>query len=330
MIYRVIGLISLILITYPLISRADASLFGNLDSANLKALSGSRIPGVEGDAIRSLNEAQKIFNSASKLSCDVMHDGGNFETSIITCVNGSANLTGVHNFDSGGKTIIRVPGDLRIANNTVIKAPLDSLVFVVDGAAEIGAGAFFEGTILARGNITWDRTVTISGRVISINGSLNGDTSVIDCSSCIATSSFGWLTINKKVINDDGAQGTVDSFQFFISGTEIKAGEKYALLTGDYEISEFLTPNYLASPWEGDCSPTGSISILPGESKNCSITNNDIVYISTSSAGEEFLLTKPLMPSTGRRGNIALALAIFGGIITGYAGISRKIKTLNK
>ena len=87
------------------------------------------------------------------------------------------------------------------------------------------------------------------------------------------------LTINKVVINDNGgtamasdfilkANNTPSNFTTFISGTP------QIVSAGTYTITETGPAGYAAS-FSGDCNAQGQVT-LGGDSKTCTITNNDM------------------------------------------------------
>jgi len=83
------------------------------------------------------------------------------------------------------------------------------------------------------------------------------------------------LTLVKTVINDNGGTKTVADFPLFISGTPATSGVTYPLNAGAYTASETTQFGYTASAWGGDCAANGSVNLSIGQSKTCTITNND-------------------------------------------------------
>jgi uncharacterized repeat protein (TIGR01451 family) len=86
------------------------------------------------------------------------------------------------------------------------------------------------------------------------------------------------LTVIKHVINDNGGTATASSFTIGVSGTNAspnsfpgdEAGTLVALDAGSYSVTEGAHAGYDVS-YSGDCSGT----IAAGESKTCTVTNND-------------------------------------------------------
>ena len=84
------------------------------------------------------------------------------------------------------------------------------------------------------------------------------------------------LTLVKTVTNDNGGKLTQANFPSFVDSvsqawdvaTEVTANEEHT-------ASETEHPGYTASVWGGDCASDGTITLLPGDNKTCTITNDD-------------------------------------------------------
>ncbi len=93
------------------------------------------------------------------------------------------------------------------------------------------------------------------------------------------------LTLVKTVINDDGGTLQVADFPLFINGQPATSGVPVSLLAdATYTVTESTRPGYAPSAWGGDCSPDGTITLLPGDDRACTITNDDVALTATASA----------------------------------------------
>lgn len=316
-----------------------------LGGANVEILSNTTIPGVSGVALQSKAGAQAVYNAANALSCTNTISGElggqtiNSSSSLtVVCVNGSANLSGdlTINAPANGVVVIRVPGNLTLGSGSRISlgnGTPNSLFFQVNGNATIDPGATAQGTILATGNIVVDPSATLNGRAISLNGTVTADPADINCPSCIATSTFGGVTITKNVINDNGGTATASNFEFFIGGLRVNPGTRYAFVPGTYAVSELMPSGsrYLASPWGGSCTASGNVTLTAGVDANCTITNNDLAQGTiTPTSTPTTTPTVPQIPNTGTGANMALIIAIIGGSLAGVYLTSRGIKNLNR
>jgi len=85
------------------------------------------------------------------------------------------------------------------------------------------------------------------------------------------------LKVVKTVTNDNGGQKQVSDFVLKIDATEVTSGVANPISAGTHTVSEVNPPawGYQASAWGGDCAANGSITLLPGDNKTCTITNDD-------------------------------------------------------
>ncbi|MGH9909918.1 MAG: DUF5050 domain-containing protein, partial [Nitrososphaerales archaeon] len=84
------------------------------------------------------------------------------------------------------------------------------------------------------------------------------------------------LTVTKKIINDNGGTATLSSFTPLKANSIVVAnGTATSLNEGTYVVTEINAAGYTAII-TGDCDFDGNISLNSGDSKTCTITNNDI------------------------------------------------------
>jgi len=85
------------------------------------------------------------------------------------------------------------------------------------------------------------------------------------------------LTLVKTVVNDNGGDKVVADFPLFINGVAATSGVAYDQ-TANVQLtaSETSQTGYTPSVWGGDCADDGTITLLPGDNKTCTITNSDI------------------------------------------------------
>ena len=80
----------------------------------------------------------------------------------------------------------------------------------------------------------------------------------------------------KTVVNNDGGTATEADFQASIDGFTADWSTSVELMAGTHTASEVELFGYAASDWGGDCAADGTVSLLVGENKECTITNDDI------------------------------------------------------
>jgi hypothetical protein len=98
---------------------------------------------------------------------------------------------------------------------------------------------------------------------------------------------LGTLIVKKAVTNDNA--GTLGASDFTLhvkqSGTDVsgspaagsESGTSYSLIGGSYAVSE-NTPSagYTQTGFSGDCDSSGNVTVVAGETKTCTITNDDV------------------------------------------------------
>jgi hypothetical protein len=97
-----------------------------------------------------------------------------------------------------------------------------------------------------------------------------------DCSGTMVNDDIApLLTVNKVVVNDDEGTMTADQFTLMIDGNQVTNGAANEVLPGAHVVSETPDANYL-STFTGDCDGSGNVTLALGESKQCTIINNDV------------------------------------------------------
>ncbi len=83
------------------------------------------------------------------------------------------------------------------------------------------------------------------------------------------------LTVTKIVVNDNGGTKAVSDFPLFVDDTPVISGVQNGFNANTYEVSETEQFGY-AGTIGGDCDSEGSVTLVAGDVKTCTITNNDI------------------------------------------------------
>jgi hypothetical protein len=96
----------------------------------------------------------------------------------------------------------------------------------------------------------------------------------------------GTLTVIKHVVNDNGGSATADQWSIHVKSgaSEVsgspqpgsESGTSYTLTGGTYNVSETGGPSaYTFTGFSGDCDSSGNVTVVAGQSKTCTLTNND-------------------------------------------------------
>ena len=197
----------------------------------------------------------------------------------VYCVDGAISVgTGGITLSGEGTYIFRTTGALDTVS--------DSIITLADGASAcdvwwtaiagttLGDNSTFSGTVIDAAGITIGSMVTWVGRALSFGGTITTDIDTITAPTCSLPSAS--LTVTKTVVNDDSGELDVSDFPLFVGGVSVTSGVATTTLTpGTYTVSETGDPDYVAGDWGGDCAADGSITLVDGDVKTCTITNND-------------------------------------------------------
>ena len=208
---------------------------------------------------------------------------------------------------------------------------------------------------LTAGAYTVGETGGPAGYAASISGACTTTGAVTlavgDTKTCTITNDdvAPTLTVIKHVINDNGGTATASNFTMHIrSGSVDVAGKSpfagaespgttRSLAAGTYSVSETGGPANYTSTIGGDCSSTGAVTLSPGQSKTCTIANDDVALpadvaldaaVSTASPalGNNFTYTLTatnLGPATARSVIVTDDIAAGVAVVTVPAGCTQ-------
>ena len=127
-------------------------------------------------------------------------------------------------------------------------------------------------------------TGTLSGSTISGIDAEEDETTTCTFNNSLQT---GTLLVKKAVTNDNGGTAVASAFNLHVksAGTDVTGspaagsatGTSYTLEAGGYVVSEDTPPTgYTQTGFSDDCDSGGNVTVPPGGSATCTITNNDI------------------------------------------------------
>jgi hypothetical protein len=195
---------------------------------------------VQGNLTVSANEAYV---------CTVTNDDQPSTVKIVkTVVNDNGGTKSANDFS------LKIDG-IAIANDTPLAVLPGSHTASEDGLAGYSASAW-------GGDCAADGTVNVN---------------LGENKTCIITNNDVQpkLTVTKTVVNNNGGSKTVANFPLFVGATPVVSGAQNGFNAGTYMVSETQQSGY-AKTIGGDCAANGSITLLPGDVKSCTITNDDI------------------------------------------------------
>ncbi len=148
--------------------------------------------------------------------------------------------------------------------------------------------------------------------------------------TCTLTNSDqqAYITLIKKVITDNGGTAKPDDFHLRLEDVSVLSGVQKAVDPGTYKATEDLVPGYEFLGYSGDCDTNGSITVALGESKTCTLTNDDmaptltvIKHVINDNGGmavaSDFIMT---VHDTNVQPSASFAGSEDGVIVTLYAG----------
>lgn len=254
-----------------------AGLHANYGSGAPYATAGAN----QATALADLNGQVCTFTFASgaiDLATDTTHGLIGVYAPGVYCIDGAASIgTAGITLSGVGTYIFRMTGALSTVANSVVSLNGSSAcdIWWTPGAATtLGADSTFIGNNIDAAGITLGNNVNWTGRALAFGGTittvLNDTITVPSCTTPSAT-----LTLVKTVINNNSGTKLVSDFPLFIGATAVTSGAVTTLTPGAYSVSETNLTGYTASTWGGDCNPAGSITLLDGDIKVCTITNDD-------------------------------------------------------
>lgn len=242
--------------------------------------------------------ATNAYNSMASQSCggndlSGQNLGGKILTPGVYCFTSTAQLTGILTLNAQGNPnavwIFQVGTALTIDNSASVVitnggtgTPGCNVYWQVGSAATVGTNATFIGTVIANSEaVTLNTGATMYGRAISRVAAVTLDANAITVPVCaVPPPSPATLHVIKTVINDNGGTAVASNFTLNVTGTNVSnpsfvgsaSGVDITLDAGSYAVTEPVVPAGYLESGSGDCSGT----IAAGETKTCTITNDDI------------------------------------------------------
>ena len=138
------------------------------------------------------------------------------------------------------------------------------------GSHQVDAGTYTvsEDTLSGYTPFSWGGDCNAQGEVALLPGE------TITC-TILNDDETATLTLVKVLPNDDGGTATENDFAVYIDTVQSSWGFHY-VDAGSYTVSEDTLFGYVPSTWGEDCDAQGNVTLLPGESKTCTITNDDV------------------------------------------------------
>ena len=88
-----------------------------------------------------------------------------------------------------------------------------------------------------------------------------------------------FIVVDKTVLNNSGGTAGPNDFLLTVDGNAVSDGIAFAVNPGSHTAGETLLPGYSAGAWGGDCNVNASVTVALGETKTCTITNDDVAPV---------------------------------------------------
>ncbi|MEK7066320.1 MAG: hypothetical protein AAB965_01975, partial [Patescibacteria group bacterium] len=136
----------------------------------------------------------------------------------------------------------------------------------------VDAGVRCDGTAL--NNLTQTDGATVDVAFRAIQARHNSQFTCKGEEPALAT-----ITVIKEIVNNNGGDNNVPDFQLFVDNgvvsTPVTSSVATQVSAGSYTVGETGVSGYEAS-FSGDCNASGELVLAPGDSKTCTITNDDL------------------------------------------------------
>lgn len=186
---------------------------------------------------------------------------------------------GVLTLNGAGIYIFRASSDLISSGSISLTngARACDVYWQVNTLATIN-GSSFIGTIIAGTGVHFGNNVALNGRALALGGDVTLLNNTISGPTCAPAP--GTLNVIKTVINNNGGTAVASDFTLNVTGTNVSqssfvgstTGVSVTLDAGSYSVTEPVVPAGYLQTGSGDCSGT----IAAGQTKTCTITNDDI------------------------------------------------------
>ncbi len=149
---------------------------------------------------------------------------------------------------------------------------------ITGGGNGMVSGAVNKSYEVAPGTYSVTETTKDGWQIVS-NTCANVVVAAGETKTCVITNAkMPKLTVTKVVVNDDLGEKVVADFALFVNATPVVSGVQIMGTIGTHTVSETPDSGYTATI-SGDCASDGSITLMAGDVKSCTITNNDNVPV---------------------------------------------------
>ncbi len=96
---------------------------------------------------------------------------------------------------------------------------------------------------------------------------------------CVPPVETGQVVVTKVVVNNNGGNNIIQDFLLYLDdgivGSQVLSGATTTIPVGAYTVTETGVAGYEAN-FSGDCDVDGNVTVVNGQTKYCTITNDDL------------------------------------------------------
>lgn len=190
----------------------------------------------------------------------------------VTPVNGQNITCTITNDDQAATLTIN---KVVVNDNGGNKQPQD-FQFKVDGGTATNFESDGSNTVSVNAGTHNVTEVADSGYTVTYEGCANITVPLGGSATCTVTNNdkAATLILQKTVTNNNGGKKTASDFPVYIGDT-LSSWGSHTVNAGTYNVHETPDPGYTPSLWGTDCSGAGAVTLALGETKTCTITNDD-------------------------------------------------------
>jgi hypothetical protein len=174
------------------------------------------------------------------------------------------------------KHVINDNGGTAVASEWTMVVSRDETTLTMSDPGAESPGTTY--TLLAGATYSVTETGGPSGYEQSSGGDCTAVTLDLDTDyTCTITNDDqqAYITVVKEVTNDSGGSAQPDDFNLTIDGSPVSSGVPVPVDPGTYSAGETQLPGYSFQGFSGDCDENGDITVALGESKACTLSNDD-------------------------------------------------------
>jgi uncharacterized repeat protein (TIGR01451 family) len=190
----------------------------------------------------------------------------------VTPINGQNITCTITNDDQPGTLVV----NKLVTNDNGGTKQAQNFQFQVDGGTATSFETDGSNSVMVNAGSHTVTEVADNGYATTYDNCTNVTVPLGGTATCTITNNdkAATLILQKTVTNNNGGIKEASDFPVYI-GSTLSTWGSHTVNAGSYDVHETPDPGYTPSLWGTDCSAAGSITLGLGETKTCTITNDD-------------------------------------------------------